>query len=318
VLRGYQGAAQYAHDLALGEWAGREVQRIAPSLCYAFTHVGLETLRWSEANGIPTVLESPNGHLRAFRDIYAAEHERWCGGTYRGHPTLDMVLRVEEEYRLADRVRASSLWTRDSLAARGVPVQKVHVLQQPVDLDHFRPDRGGPPDGPLRAVFVGSLDLRKGFVYLMRAVRRMNNAVALEMVGGTVDRCTRSLFERERAGLDITLARGDPRPAYHRAELSVLPTLEDGSPFAAAEAMACGLPLVISAACGAREWVTDESTGWVVPDRSAEALEAALRKALLRRGDLRSMGETARRFTERRADPDRCGAALRSWVLSGI
>lgn len=317
-LRSFQGAAQYAHDAALGAWATMQVQRIAPDLCYAFTHVALETLRFCQSTGIPTVLESPNGHMRAFRDVYVGEQERWCGGKYRGHPTGHMVARVEEEYRLADRIRASSLWTMESLADGGVPLEKVDVLQQPLDLGRFSCSRRAPADGPLRVVFVGSLDLRKGFVYLLRAARKMNSALALEIVGATVDRCTRALLETERVGVDLTLSSGDPRPAYQRAELSVLPTLEDGSPFAAAEAMACGLPLVITAACGASEWVAHQLSGWVIPSRSVEAIEAVFREALIRREHLPKMGATARDFTVQRADPDLCGARLRDWVLAGI
>ena len=316
-LRAYQGAAQVSHDTALGRWAAQRLHDIAPSICYAFTQVALESLQFCETRGVPTVLESPNGHIRDFRQVYLSEHERWCRGRYTGHPVARAVARVEEEYRVAARIRASSDWTRESLIRRGVDPGKVAVLQQPLDLDRYSP---GPPNasgGPLRVVFVGTLDLRKGFVYLLQAVRRMRGEVTLEIVGGTVDRCTRLLLAREARDLPVTVAPGDPRPAFHRADLSVLPTLEDGSPFAAAEAMACGLPIVVTDSCGSREWVERDRSGWIVPARSVDALENVFRTALNRRDELRAMGQAARAATERRADPAICHEALRQWVLSG-
>jgi glycosyltransferase involved in cell wall biosynthesis len=315
VLRAYQGRAQFAHDTALGKWAAAEVTAIAPSLCYAFTHVARETLEWCRAHRVPSILDSPNGHLRAFRSIYADEQQRWCGGAYRGHPSEDMVARVEEEYSLVDRIRASSDWTRDSLSSGGVDRTKISVLQQPIELDRFTAPPRLPGDGPLRLVFVGSLDLRKGFVYLLQAVRRLNGAATLELVGGTVDRCTRSLLEREASGLAVVSAPGDPRPAFARAEVSVLPTLEDGSPFAAAEAMASGLPLIVTNCCGAREWVDAGRTGWIVPGRDPDALMHALQDAIRRRAELPAMGRAARAATELRADARRCHAALRAWAV---
>ncbi|HEX6209192.1 MAG TPA: glycosyltransferase family 4 protein [Methylomirabilota bacterium] len=278
--------------------------------------MALETLRWARAHGVPAVLESPNGHIRHFREVYAAELARWCGGRYRGHPTDAMVERVEEEYALADRIRVSSEWARRSLIVGGVPGDKIQVIQQPVDLARYAPaeDRR-PPAGPLRICFVGSLDLRKGFVYLLKALQQLPvGTVSLRMVGATGDRCSRYLLARESSGLDAVAAPGDPRPVYAASELMVLPTLEDGSPFAVAEAMASGLPVVTTSATGAAEWVREDVTGWVVPPADARALAGRLLEAAARRGDLPQMGCLARRDTARRA-----GRAayedLRDWLL---
>lgn len=318
-LRSFQGAARFRDDVRLGTWAARELTRIQPQLCYAFTQVALESLRWARRNRVPSVLESPNGHLDDFRGVYVREHARWCGGRYRGHPTRAMVERVKEEYQLADRIRVSSEWARDSLVAGGVPAEKITVLQQPIDLQRFRPGGVRPvSDGPLRVVFVGTLDLRKGFVYLLRAVRRLRGQVTLELVGGTADRCSRRLLAREAAGLDVRVAPGDPRAAYDRAELSVLPTLEDGSPFAVAEAMACALPVVVTDCCGAREWIEPGRAGWIVPAGRDDALADALADALRRRKELHAMGRAARGAAERRADPLVGNALVAHWVYQVI
>jgi glycosyltransferase involved in cell wall biosynthesis len=183
----------------------------------------------------------------------------------------------------------------------------------------FRPAAQGPgDDGPLRVVFVGTLDLRKGFVYLLNAAMRLGDGVSVELVGGSVDRCTRRLLESCRARANAGVAPGDPRAAFRRAELAVLPTLEDGSPFAAAEAMASGLPLVVTDCCGAAEWVAPGETGWIVPGRDIDALAAALDDARRRRADLRGMGRAARVATEQRADASICDPLAGEWVLRGF
>jgi len=156
--------------------------------------------------------------------------------------------------------------------------------------------------------------LRKGFVYLLRAIKLLGpRVVKLEIVGATGDRWCRKLFESERRGLDLECTPGDPLAAYHRAELLVLPSLEDGFGFVVAEAMACGLPVIVTDCCGASEWVRADETGWVIRAGQAEALASALDHAMRRRAELRSMGRFAREDVERRASLQ-CLTAVSSWV----
>ena len=312
--RWFPGRSQFRNDVRLGNWAAQKISRRGPHSCYVFTQVGLEVLEWAKQNGIPTVLESPNGHIRDFRKVYEREVGCWCGAKFRGHPTLKMVERVEREYELADRIRVSSEWSKESLIAGGVPAGKISVLQQPVNVVHFQPSPDpSAREGPLRLCFVGSVDFRKGFVYLLRAMRLVGSQrVSLQIVGATGSRCCSRLFARESQGLNIISAPGDPLPAYHRAEVFVLPTLEDGSPFAAAEAMSCGLPVITTDSCGAAEWVASSQSGWIVPSRNPEALAEAIETALSRRRDLKAMRELARSHTERRAGAG-CFEAFREW-----
>jgi glycosyltransferase involved in cell wall biosynthesis len=229
-----------------------------------------------------------------------------------------MVERVDAELALATRVRVSSSWAIESLASGGVPLERLTCLQQPVDLERYRcKPVSEPPTGPLRVCTVGSLDLRKGFVYLLQAVRSLGARVpvSLRFVGATGDRCSRILLERERQGLDVVVRPGDPRDALAEAEVFALPTLEDGSPFAVAEAMACGRPVITTTSTGAAEWVEPGTTGWLVRPASFEHLAEALAAASDARARLGRMGELARTHTERRAGPD-CDRIVADWVLA--
>jgi glycosyltransferase involved in cell wall biosynthesis len=306
TLRWEHGKLQFLNDVAIGKWAAGQIERARPNLCYVFTQVGLETLRVARRLGIPSVLESPNGHIRGFREVYEEETARWCKGTYRGHPSQSMIARVEEEYEIANQIRVSSDWARESLISGGVAAEKIHVLQQPVDLTRYQPpaeDRT--TEGPLRIVYVGSLDLRKGFIYLLEALKELDpQSYRLEIVGATGDGCCASLLARYRKGLNLNAAPGDSVPAYHRNELFVLPTLEDGSPFSVAEAMASGLPAIVTDSCGSAEWIEEGISGWVVPARSVDALAQILERARKSRGNLGDMGLQARKSTEKRAGPD--------------
>jgi glycosyltransferase involved in cell wall biosynthesis len=289
-LRWRHGLLTELRDRRLGAWAAQEITRLRPDTCYLFTQVALETLRWCRREGVPTSLDNPNGHIRNFHEVVE-------------HPSTGIVERVEEEYYLADRIRVYSEWGKASMLRYGVPAEKLHVLHQTVNLDRFRPPSARPSsDGPLRVCYVGSVDLRKGFVYLLKAVRAIGpHQVKLRIVGATGDRDCARLLARESAGLDIEVTPGQSIPAYQQSELLVIPTLEDGLPFVLVEGLACGLPVIVSREAGAAECVRPGQTGWVIPPGDVEALAMALQQALARRGDLWDMGQLARADVERYA-----------------
>jgi glycosyltransferase involved in cell wall biosynthesis len=316
-LRWRSGELTMQHDRALGWWAAGHVRARHPGCAYVFTQVGLETLRWTNQQGIFSTVDNPNGHIQNYREVCERESQRWFGRNFRGHPASAMVERVTEEYELADCVRVYSEWGKESMMRFGMAADKIKILRQTINLDRFQaPALKAPPAGPLRICYVGTLDLRKGFVYLLRAIRALGaHRVTLEMVGATGERDCARLLQRERQGLQVQCAPGDPMRAYQSAELFVLPTLEDGLPFVLPEAMACGLPVIVTDQCGAGECVREDREGWIVPAADAEALAAALEKALARRKDLPEMGRNARRAIE-----GYCGAVelqqLADWFYS--
>jgi glycosyltransferase involved in cell wall biosynthesis len=282
-------------DRAISSTCGRIAGRSAPYRgCYAFTGVALDAFERLEPHGLPRVLDSPNGHIRAFREVIDREARDLLGHSDRGHPTGQMIHRIEREYALATKIRVASHSAKRSLVAGGVSDGKIHVSDLEVDLTRFSPPPSRSDSTEFRVCYAGSVDLRKGVVYLLRAIRSLGTGVTLRIVGATGSRAMRRLFEAESTGLGVTMSAGDPVPAYRAADVFVLPSLEDGFGYVAAEAMACGLPVIVTDASGASEWVTTGETGWIVPARSTEELATALEAARSRKRDLKEMGVNAR------------------------
>jgi glycosyltransferase involved in cell wall biosynthesis len=314
-LRWYQGASQLISDRSVGAWAARLAAGERPERVYTFTQVGLEVLRWARANGVPSVLDNPNGHIADHRAVCAAESETWCRSPYRGHPARAMIERVEQEYALADRIRVASDWAKASMVERGVPAGSIEVVPLAIDTRKYHPvERPGEATGRFRVAFTSALSLGKGFVYLLRAMQAAGrDRFTLLLCGSTGDRCSRQLFQREAVGIQVVTA-SHPHHAYEQAELAVLPTLHDGFGFVVAEAMASGIPVVVSDRCGAADWMREVEPRWIVPARDKEALARVLIDALARRADLPKMGRAARVVAERRGSQANL-ERLASWAL---
>jgi len=92
-------------------------------------------------------------------------------------------------------------------------------------------------------------------------------------------------------------------PDYYRsADLYISASHSDGSSVSLLEAMACGLPSVVSNIPGNMEWVKHGETGWSFYDGAVEKLTQGIFTAVQHKDDLRSMGQIARDVVEVRAD----------------
>ena len=161
---------------------------------------------------------------------------------------------------------------------------------------------GLPPDAII-ALFVG--DLRKGFDTALEAVRQVPG-VRLAVVSRSAQR---PVMERaERAGMLDRLhwigALEDTGPAYDAADFLLHPTIYDAFGLVVAEAMAHGVPPVVTRAAGIAELIRHGESGWLVDGDPAAATLAAVR-ALAHDASLRKrVGAGARATAARRSWDD--------------
>jgi UDP-glucose:(heptosyl)LPS alpha-1,3-glucosyltransferase len=177
-------------------------------------------------------------------------------------------------------VICNSRMVRDDIARRfGVPEAKLHVIRNGVDTEVFHPraraqhrDRVRRDLGLAEAqpvfLHVGSGFERKGVATSLAALAATGNRDSRLLIVGRDKR--RAHFERLASKLGLggraifLGGRPDVLPYYGAADAFVLPTLYDPMPNAALEALACGLPAIVSSSCGAAELVGDGKGGFVV------------------------------------------------------
>ncbi|HET6566632.1 MAG TPA: glycosyltransferase family 4 protein [Rhodothermales bacterium] len=177
------------------------------------------------------------------------------------------------EYELADTIYVHSEYTRQSFIEAGIEAAKLkRTYLRPAS--RFVPPAVRPDDGVFRVVYIGRLDATKGIPLLMEAFSRLRVGTAeLTLVGGWSTRSMRRIVEEwMRRDERIRLAPGDPLPALHRADVLVHPTYEDGFGYAPVEALACGVPVVVTADTGMKELVQEGVNGYVVPTGDWQAL----------------------------------------------
>ena len=213
--------------------------------------------------------------------------------------------------RWAVRVIATSDLERDELIAEGIPAAQVVIRRNGIDLlDREALARGvfrrelGLDDGTPLVLYLGRLSRKKGLDLLVEAFSALPAPATLAIVGpDDRDGCLRDLERlRARLGLDSRVRLLQPRfgadkyAAFADADVFVLPSRSENFGNAAAEAVACGVPVVVTERCGIAPLVRHRA-GLVVPCE-VEALRSALASLVADqdlRDRLRAGGAEARR-----------------------
>ncbi len=190
------------------------------------------------------------------------------------------------EYAQAERIYVASRYIWESFVEEGVPDSVLSRFPL-TPAARFAPDDAQRRSPTFNIVYVGGLSVAKGVPLLVDAVRRLpHEDMRLVLVGGWKSRGMRRFIEQARAeDRRIEVAPGDPLPHLLAARLCVHPSFVDGFSYGAAEALACGVPVIASEDTGMKELIEPGRSGLVVPtgDRAAltEAIEAAYRGEIL-------------------------------------
>ncbi|MDW8468747.1 MAG: glycosyltransferase family 4 protein [Burkholderiales bacterium] len=196
------------------------------------------------------------------------------------------------------RLRAvicNSYMVRDEIRdCFGVAPERLHVVYNGVDLEHFHPRERARLREPTRAqlglrdddvlfVFVGSGFWRKGLDAALAALARSGRADFALAVAGRDRKAARFARLADELGVAARVRFlgpcADVRPLYAAADCFILPTRYDPFPNAALEALAMGVPAIVGARSGAAEILAPARTGWICDPADPQGLADLMREA---------------------------------------
>lgn len=198
-------------------------------------------------------------------------------------------------WRGASRIIATSEMEQQELLDEGVPAAKIVIRHNGIDPGSFTslPPRGGfrkrwnvKPDEPL-ILFLSRIIPRKGADMLIESFAEACPQTGRLVIAGPegepgylaqLAACAKKSGVDSRVIFAGPLYDDDKKAALADADLFVLPSRYENFANAPAEAMACGVPVIITDACGIRSLVEGQG-GLVIPPEK-QALTDALRKML--------------------------------------
>ncbi len=275
----------HVHSLYLfHSWAGPWAARAAGVPYLLRPHGTLDASVWPRRRRLKSVVEAlfQNRAIEQAAALhYTSEDERRLAQPYaRGRPSLVVPL--------------------------GLTTADYAELPAPGGLRAAHPELGGRPV----LLFLGRLDAKKGLDLLIPAFARLTAAGAdLQLVLAGPDRGARPEAERLVAEHGLAgrvtftgMLRGEAKKAaLGDAALFVLPSYRENFGLAVVEAMAAGLPVLVSDQVAIWREIEADGAGWVT-DTSVEGVAAALSAALADPEALAARGRRARESARRRFD----------------
>jgi len=199
--------------------------------------------------------------------------------TRRGRRYIRLTT-IRQRLRHFSRIVAVSRTTAKRLSEAGVSESKITVIPNGVDLDHYTP--GYRPENTQFTISYPARIVRgKGQHVALDAFRQMDRemrqTMKLVFAGRAEDKSYLSELQSSAQGLPVEIHTdvSDMLPFYRNADLVIFPTImEEGFGFTAAEAMACGKPVIYSDYPAIRE--ATGNTGVPVPPGAPAALAEAI------------------------------------------
>lgn len=238
----------------------------------------LQAIERAKGYGQVTIVDHGSLHQRTERRLLEEE------GRLHNLPmdlAPEWIIEKEDlEFHAADRVMVLSQAAKRSLIEEGIGAEKIFVNPCGVELSWFSPVEKK-EDEIFRIIYCGNLGPRKGVHYLLQAFSELKlDSAELWLIGSAPDPSFGRLIAQhgsEKVRFLGTFPQNELRQIYAKGSVFVLPSLADGFGMVVPQAMACGLPVIVTRNVGAADIVTEGVDGYIVPIRDVSALKEKIR-----------------------------------------
>jgi glycosyltransferase involved in cell wall biosynthesis len=253
-------------------------------------------IRKARSNGLAVVTDHSIAHPAFMHAALREEFARF--GMAAGYDSrADLWKLVLRDCDDADLLQVNSDFVKKTFVEQGYPAGKVRVAYLGVREDFFDLKRDYQVDGPVRILFTGNFDIRKGVRPLLEAIRvcrRRGIDVRLQLMGnlGNGAPCLEANDDEFFTHTPFAPLQ-EVAAAVAGADLFVFPTFAEGSSRSAMEAAAAGLPVITTENCGLP--LEHGKSAIYVPVNDADALAEAIALVSSDEGLRQSMGRNAMR-----------------------
>jgi glycosyltransferase involved in cell wall biosynthesis len=248
-------------------------------------------------------------------------------GVLDGRATISRILK-SHLHRIADAVVANSHAHREWMSQRFPFLSpKLYTIWNGIDTGSFHPpEKPAPARHTLRLLGVGRAEGEKNLPRLVAALRLCGQrgcAVTLDWVGRLVDAnyYQRTVSCIEENGVQDCWRwlgeRKDVPVLMRQYDALILPSLWEGLPNVICEALASGLPAIVSRIADNARLVQEGQSGFLFDPNDPADMAAVLAKfAALDTAARRAMGKAARLFAERELTVENSTVAYENLLLS--
>lgn len=261
-------------DEFASKYLEREHQRLKVRAVYAYEDCAVRLFETAQQLGLRRVYDLPIAYWETARQLLqkeAARYPEWeptLGGT---RDSAEKLARKTRELELAQLVVCPSNFVLDSLPEK-TRLEKQCIVA-PFGSPYITYESRGTYGKPLRLLFAGALSQRKGLADLFAAMKLVaSKEIELVVMGSLL--MPMGFYRKEFAHFTYEPTREHPAVLrlMRSCDVLVLPSIVEGRALVQQEAMACGLPLIVTRNAGGEDLIIEGETGFLVPAGSPAAI----------------------------------------------
>lgn len=268
----------------------------SPITVFSYSYGALELFKHAKRHGWRTVLgqiDPAVGEERIVGKLFLQHQDR--AGDFSPAP-MGYWERWREECELADSIVVNSEWSRTLLEQEGIDGKKLRVIPLAYEEDGGKltsvksyPDQFT-LSRPLKVLFLGQVNVRKGAVELIEAARELaGEPVEFWFVGPNQLQLQKEDIASGNMKFVGSVSRSQVAAWYQAADVFIFPTHSDGFGLTQLEAMNCSLPVIASANCGSV--VENGRNGMVLKELTTSAIVSCMRSCLANPDSLKVWSE---------------------------
>ncbi len=268
-------------DKMFGAWVAKKLKSFQPPTVFVgWANASLESFSCLKKRSL-LILEAGSMHVLEQEKILRQEFN--LHGLSYPVITAENKSRMLAEIELADFISVPSEHVRESFILQGVSAQKILKVPYGCNLDLFKSGLQKLKNDKMIFLFVGMISLQKGFFYLLQAWERLTSEGFLAEMHVIGSVCSDVLHLLPRAKLLTTfflhgsMMQSDLKEWYQKADVFVLPSLQEGFAMVIGEAMAAGLCIISTDKSGSLELMQDGVHGFVIQAGKVDQLLDRLR-----------------------------------------
>ncbi len=275
----------------------RYTKKTNADIFICFAGVSLDAIKIAKDKGMITILERGSSHRIYQQNILKEEYLKTNTFTNLDFSQNEEVFQRELiEYDLVDFISIPSSFVKRTFIEQNISNDKLIINPYGVNLDEFK--QIPKEDNVFRIIFAGGGSLRKGYHYLLQAFSELSlSNCELWHLGSINDEIKPFLkkFNNKNWILKGHIPQKELFKYYSQGSVFVLPSLEDGFGMVIFQAMACGLPVILSENTGGYDAITkDGEEGFVIPIRDVEAIKEKIWYLYNNQDIAREMGQKAK------------------------
>ncbi|MEZ0539259.1 glycosyltransferase family 4 protein [Fibrella arboris] len=288
-------SSEYTNSHMFDKWVAGRLQQQAHSykVFIGWSGMSLHSLRQAKRDGKLAIVERGSSHIcfqdRLLRDEYAR-----FGLSF----SIDsrVVSKECQEYEEADFISIPSQFVKRTFLQYGVAEHKLLVnpygTSQHFSMAGETAQRNAAEQFTI--VYVGSLTIRKGLIYLFEALHKLpipESNYQVWFIGYVADELKETIQRYQRPNWTFWghVNHYELPAILARADVGVQPSLEEGLSMVIPQLLAAGVPVVATDHTGGEDLIEDGMTGYIVPIRDVDQLASRLHQLYADPGHLNAM-----------------------------